>query len=200
MEAHEVVTKDGYILEMHRIPHGLTNLNPDPNRPVVLLMHGLLCSSADWVVTGTDKGLAFILADLGYDVWMGNARGNTWSRKHRDYDPNKFLSKFWDFSWHEIGIYDLPAMIDHITETTKTERIFYVAHSQGATAFYVMTSEKPEYNDKIRLMVGVGPAAYMGHMPNFFMRIIAKLEETIDVIHILYFKYYSLIYYICRFS
>lgn len=197
---HDVVTEDGYILEMHRIPHGLNNPNPDPQRPVVLLMHGLLCSSADWVVTGTDKGLAFILADLGYDVWMGNARGNTWSRRHEDYDPNKFLSKFWDFSWHEIGVYDVPAMIDHIIETTGTEKIFYIAHSQGATAFYVMLSEKPEYNNKIRLMAGIGPAAYMGHLPNLLLRIVAKLEKTIQVIHIFLSKYCSLINDICRFS
>lgn len=92
-----MVTEDGYILEMHRIPHKNGVTDPDPNRPVVLLMHGLLCSSADWVITGVDKGLAFILSDLGYDVWLGNARGNTWSKNHTDYNPQNHRSQYWDF-------------------------------------------------------------------------------------------------------
>ena len=37
---------------------------------------------------------------------------------------------FWDFSWHEIGYYDLPAMINHILNTTKNDKLHYVGHSQ----------------------------------------------------------------------
>lgn len=96
VEQHPVQTEDGYILEMHRIPHGLTNQGVQ-NKPVAFLMHGLLCSSADWVLMGPEKGLAYILADLGYDVWMGNARGNTWSRKHIQYNPDKDKEEFWTF-------------------------------------------------------------------------------------------------------
>jgi hypothetical protein len=57
MELHTVTTEDGYILEMHRIPHGRDRDNSPGPRPVVFLMHGLLSSSADWVVTG--PGCAF---------------------------------------------------------------------------------------------------------------------------------------------
>ena len=55
VETHEVVTKDGYILEVHRIPFGKNS--PGRNRSPVLLMHGILSSSADWVLTGPEKGL-----------------------------------------------------------------------------------------------------------------------------------------------
>lgn len=82
---------------MHRIPYGKINTSSEPGKKVVFLMHGLLSSSADWVIMGPEKGLAFLLADLGYDVWMGNARGNTYSRKHNKFNPDKKKKKFWNF-------------------------------------------------------------------------------------------------------
>jgi len=52
-EAHIIETKDGYLLTLHRIPG-------KGQRPV-LLQHGLLCSSADWVIPGKDKGLGILI-------------------------------------------------------------------------------------------------------------------------------------------
>jgi predicted alpha/beta-fold hydrolase len=54
-ETHEVHTADGYILTIHRIPHRTSE--PAGSKPVVLLLHGLLGSSADWVIAGAQKGL-----------------------------------------------------------------------------------------------------------------------------------------------
>ena len=52
------------------------------------------------------------------------------------------------YSWNEIEIYDVPAMIDYIIERTGQEKIFMIQHSQG-TAFFVMASERPEYQEKM---------------------------------------------------
>lgn len=52
VEIHYVTTEDGYILQMHRIPN--------PGKPVIFLQHGLLCSSADWVMMGPEAGLGEI--------------------------------------------------------------------------------------------------------------------------------------------
>jgi alpha-beta hydrolase superfamily lysophospholipase len=63
---------------------------------------------------------AFILANAGYDVWMGNNRGCAYSLMHKTLDPKKKEDEpqYWDFSFEEMGIYDLPAEIDFILEST----------------------------------------------------------------------------------
>ncbi|KAF3419812.1 hypothetical protein E2986_13308, partial [Frieseomelitta varia] len=145
-ETYQVVTEDRYVLQLDRIA-GSVKSPPSGNKPAVLLLHGLLDCSSTWLLPGPEKSLGFILADWGYDVWLGNVRGNRYSRKHLDFTPSD--QKFWMFSWHEIGTYDIPAMIDHITEKTEQKKIFMISHSQGSTAFFVMASERPEYQEKI---------------------------------------------------
>ena len=58
VETHQVITDDGYILTMHRIPHGKISPRTDSERrPAVYVQHGILSSSADWIVTGPKKAL-----------------------------------------------------------------------------------------------------------------------------------------------
>lgn len=82
-----------------------------------------------------------MLADAGYDVWMGNARGTENSCKHTHLNPNGSNQKeYWSFSWHEIGYYDLPAFIDYILKLTKYAKLNYIGFSQGTTTFLVITT------------------------------------------------------------
>lgn len=105
---------------------------------------------------------AYLLADAGYDVWLGNARGSEPSRGHIRLPSTGWRQKqYWQFSWHEIGIYDLPAMIDFILSKTHRKQLNYIGYSQGTTAFFVMMSERPEFNAKIIEAQLMAPAATM---------------------------------------
>ncbi|KXJ71265.1 hypothetical protein RP20_CCG021027 [Aedes albopictus] len=173
VEVHHTTTEDGYELELHRIPSL-------PGSPVVFLMHGLLCSSADWVIIGPNNALAYLLADLGYDVWMGNARGNRYSRRHVSLTPK--MHAFWQFSWHEIGYYDLPAMLDYTLNQTNQSKLHYIGHSQGTTSFFVMASTRPEYNEKIHLMLALAPVAFTEHVRSPLLKVMARFQNSLTAL------------------
>ncbi|GBP43579.1 Lipase 3 [Eumeta japonica] len=179
-EIHSVQTDDGYILEMHRIPHGREGA-PLGGRPAVLLMHGLLSSSADYVIIGPGKALGYILADAGFDVWLGNARGNHYSRRHTSRNPDSIFTSFWDFSWEEIGRFDVAAMVDYVLETTSQKNLHYVGHSQGTTAFFVLNSMRPEYNEKFASAHLLAPVAFMNNFPSDALASVASHTNILYV-------------------
>ncbi|KAM3955566.1 lipase 3-like isoform 2-T2 [Aphomia sociella] len=184
VEVHKVITPDNYVLEAHRIPHGKDQNNqPDPNKPVVFILHGLISSSAEFVVQGPGRALAYLLADAGYDVWLGNARGNYYSRENLVLNPdNRRNLDFWRFSWDEIGNIDLPAYIDYILELTGQSKLHYIGHSQGCTAFLVLNSLRPEYNDKITSFHGMAPAAFFIYNTIKLINFLAPYEAPLEAI------------------
>ncbi|CAF4863815.1 unnamed protein product [Pieris macdunnoughi] len=179
-ERYDVVTEDGYILEVNRIPRGKGS-SWSSKRPVVFMMHGLTGCSNSYVELGSQYAMGFNLADSGFDVWLGNARGVGNSRRHKSLNPdnNRQKSKFFDFSWEEIALYDLPAMIEFALKTAGQDKLHYVGHSQGGTVFLVLNSMKPEYNKKFisaHLLAGVG---YQKNFPNSLLKTAARFTTTI---------------------
>ena len=80
-----------------------------------------------------------------------------------------------------MGIYDVPAMIDHIIEQTKQQKIFMVSHSQGTMAFFVMASERPEYQEKMIASFALAPVAFISQIKNPLIRELAPFTEVIYV-------------------
>ncbi|KAA0725322.1 Lysosomal acid lipase/cholesteryl ester hydrolase [Triplophysa tibetana] len=156
-EEFEVVTDDGYILSINRIPHGVKYQAWQEGKPAVFLQHGLLAAGSNWVTNLPNTSLGFLLADNGFDVWIGNSRGNTWSRKHKHLNPD--TKEYWEFSHDEMAKKDLPAVINFITETTGQKQIFYVGHSQGTTIAFMAFSTMPELASKIKMFFALAPVA-----------------------------------------
>ncbi|ODM90579.1 Lipase 3 [Orchesella cincta] len=160
IQSHNVTTSDGYILTIFRISGGRRS-PPREGKPAVLVLHGWGNSCDSWIALPNDKNLAYLLADTGYDVWLGCHRGTSFSLGHTTLNSNTDIG-FWDFSFHEMGLYDFPAMVDHVLLTSGNEKIFVIAHSQGAIAFLVAASEIPSINKKIRAAYLMAPGAYLG--------------------------------------
>ena len=101
--------------------------------------------------------MPLILADSGYDVWMGNNRGTEYSRGN-----TKGLTidqqEFWAWDWGQMGIYDDPVNIEFIKSEAEVDKIFYVGYSQGTVQmFYGLIKEKKAISDSLHKYVALAP-------------------------------------------
>lgn len=175
IEKHYVNTEDGYILCMFRIsgPKGSSavqnanqrKLNPNQRpKPVLFYQHGLMDSAAGICVDGLDS-MAFYFADLGFDVWMGNSRGNRYSKNHRYLESSQ--EEFWNFSFYELGRFDLPAQISYILTETRAPNLTYMGHSQGTTQMFSALAEEAEwYRERVNLFVMLAPVVRVDRCNN----------------------------------
>ena len=178
-DVHKIQTKDNYILTVHRIPPSDTSHGHSITRKPIILMHGLIGSASDFILPGKNRALSALLHEQGYDVWLPNARGTTYSKKHALYDSSQ--PEFWNFSWHEMGVGDLPAIVDYVLNYTQQSSLHYMAHSQGSTTLFVMLSEKPEYNDKIASGHLLAPVAFLKDIKSPPFRLMAEKYDQVEV-------------------
>ncbi len=186
-ESHTATTADGFSLGLHRIPwspHNQTRLG----RPVVLLQHGLLDSSFAWVANYPNESLAYQLADQGWDVWMGNNRGNQWSPPPAD--------SIWQFTWDDFARYDVPGQIDYILSVTGATSLGYVGHSQGTTQMFAAFTVVPELSTKVNMFVALAPVAYVHNQQSPLLSGLVKsgLDQYLMSLGIKKFLEYSWIY------
>ncbi|KAF9618266.1 hypothetical protein IFM89_000901 [Coptis chinensis] len=176
-EAISVVTSDGYVLLLERIPRR-------DARKAVYLQHGIMDSSMGWVSNGVVGSPAFAAFDQGYDVFLGNFRGLV-SREH----INKNLSsrQYWRYSINEHGTQDIPALIEMIHQVKTSElknsqpdleeeingdqpyKLCAICHSLGGAAIlmYVITRRIEEKPHRLSRLILLSPAGF--HDDSSFM-------------------------------
>ncbi|KAH9792024.1 triacylglycerol lipase 2 [Citrus sinensis] len=143
----DVTTKDGYILNLQRIPEGRAAGGGQIKRPPVLIQHGVLVDGLTWLLNPPEQNLPLILADHGFD-------------------------EFWNWSWDELVAYDLPAVFDHVYEQTG-QKIHYVGHSLGTLIALASFSEGLQV-DKLKSAALLSPIAYLSYMRTALGVIAAK--------------------------
>lgn len=110
VEEHKVTTEDGYILTVFRVN---SKDNKDPNsKPAVFLQHGITEDGHAFFLGGEELGLGNLLAQAGFDVWVGNSRGSKYSREHKTLDIKS--KEYWEFSFMQMGQFDVPANLAYI--------------------------------------------------------------------------------------
>eukprot|EP01120_Amphizonella_sp_Union-15-10_P013201 TRINITY_DN609_c0_g1_i4.p1 TRINITY_DN609_c0_g1~~TRINITY_DN609_c0_g1_i4.p1 ORF type:complete len:389 (+),score=56.47 TRINITY_DN609_c0_g1_i4:81-1247(+) len=174
-ENHHAPTSDGWILSMQRIPHGRTNTKA--TKGPVLIQHGLTDSSVGFCLNSPTESLPYILADLGYDVWLGNNRGNGVSMTNINYTPDQ--AEFWDFSWDEMALYDFPSQINYVLRVTGQSKLSYVGHSEGTIQAFAGLIHDNSLADKIKVYIALAPVAYVTNVEVAILRTLAALDAVL---------------------
>lgn len=174
-ESHLVKTEDGFQLTLHRI-------NPEdngfePNGKCVYFQHGLLMASDVWcVMLNKDDNIPFRLCELGYDVYLGNNRGNKYSCKHAHLLPSD--KEFWNFSIDEFALYDIPANINYILDLKGVSSLIYVGFSQGTSQILSSISINHDLNEKISKLVLISPATTPKKLSNWLINSIVHFQPS----------------------
>ncbi|VEN49251.1 unnamed protein product [Callosobruchus maculatus] len=171
---YKVKTTDGYILTVFRIPRvGST-------KPPVFMLHGVQSSAAIFVSLGKSS-MAFLLYEAGYDVWLGNYRGNEYSEGHETLNATQ--REFWDYSVDDIALKDVPAMLQLVTyHAGHRGKIIYIGHSLGTTAGIIFASEYPSTAaNTIGLLVLLTPAYKLPNMRSPYRFIFPLLYPALEL-------------------
>lgn len=157
-------TKDGYLLGLHRLAYRkgeegkrVNHREGSIRKKVVYLHHGLLMNSEVWVCqTEEQRCLPFQLVERGYDVWLGNNRGNKYSKKSTQHIPSS--PEFWNFSIDQFAFFDIPDSIEYILSVTEQPSLSYIGFSQGTAQAFATLSIHPMLNEKVDVFIALAPA------------------------------------------
>jgi len=169
-DLHETTTKDGFVLNVQNI---YTPASPEEkkSRTAVILQHGLLQNSAVFV-TNEESSLAFYLAEQGYDVWLGNNRGN---HKHEHLTPDQ--EEYWNWGLDELAVYDFPAIVGFVLSQVPHSRVVYVGHSQGYAQAFAGVCRNKEVASRLKLLVGLAPPVYVNAPDNFVLQKMKNMSQ-----------------------
>lgn len=171
-EQHSVQTDDGFYLVLHRIPK-------KGGKPV-LFLHGCMMTSEAFLTH--EDSLPFRLSRAGYDVWLGNYRGNKYSWRHKFLSPTS--NQYWDFSLDEIIHFDIPAMIQLVLRRSKQEKISIVGFSQGTATPIACLSVHPEFQLKVDKLIGLASTTKPSPIGNNFIGSI--MNSSPEMLYILF--------------
>lgn len=130
--------------------------------------------SADaWIMNYPEVAPAFVAARRGYDVWLGNNRGNKYNHEHVSLTTDD--KEFWQYSWPELGTKDLRAMFEAVKERTGQEKLAYVGYSLGSTSmFYALVKDQPFIQDTVSVFIALGPATKISHSTSKLVQEMSK--------------------------
>ena len=71
------------------------------------------------------------------------------------------LKEKWDFTWADMGIYDIPACLDKIIEVTGKPKVTLIGYSQGASQIYYGLAKMQDYfAERVNRFIALAACAF----------------------------------------
>ncbi len=189
----EITTKDGWTLNIWRYKPKQIK----PNTLPVILCHGLSYNSFFWDLT-EKTSLARYLQSAGYDVWSVDLRGAGLSSKPALSEikqlfrlnislinpvniknaPADLLKLNWTVDDH-IN-YDIPAILDFVTEKTGKDKVVWIGHSMGAMIMFGYLGKHPDDN-RVAGFVAVAGPMYLVRPVNDIFEMMVKQKDFVKI-------------------
>ncbi|XP_063923395.1 lysosomal acid lipase/cholesteryl ester hydrolase-like [Zophobas morio] len=178
VETHTVISEDGYMVTLFRIP-------VKTPKGVVLVHHSIATSSQIYLWQG-NHSFAVTLWRNGFDVWLANHRGTSYSNRHINITTSDF--NYWNFGAHEMALYDVSAELRHISEKTNNSKIIFIGHSLGSGVGLMYASlQSEEAKNYLHTMILLAPPAYFTYATSIvavlkpFAAILERLSKFLQI-------------------
>jgi len=178
VEVHQIITDDGYVIDIFRISGRNRYDNSPPSdlpRSPVILFPEVIFPPEVYIQNIRNESLGFILADAGFDVWLASWRGHAYSRNHVTLDPDG--DEYWKFGLDEMGRYDVAGTIRYVHNVTG-QKVVTMAEGFGAGIVLIGLATRPEINDMINLNVGLSPTCTMHRSSRHVGSVIFSIDIT----------------------
>jgi pimeloyl-ACP methyl ester carboxylesterase len=119
------------------------------------------------------QSLGYILHDQGFDVWLGNSRGNSYSQDNIHFPRHD--KEYWKtIDWGLMAEFDIPAFVGYVRNATGFAKVAYVGHSQGTTQmFAALAANYGNIKEQLTVFVALAPVAYVKHQKSPLLTIMA---------------------------
>lgn len=138
--------------EKHYVPGSyggqlyLNRIRRSDQGPVVFMLHGFGSSSE--VFAQQETGLAYYLAQFGFDVYVADLMARGKSRPH--------LSRTSQYQVKDIIEQDLPALIQTVQRTSHKDIEFVICEGYGSAWFLSALAKHPDWAESLRGLVHYG--------------------------------------------
>lgn len=162
-QSHKATSTDGYITTLWRITGANGERRDAPLGPV-LLTHGMYSDGSGWMER-TDGALSAFpvqLHNMGYDVWISNARGTESSLGHTLLDWTT-QPEYFDYCFEEMAN-DVSAQVDTILAAREGEtcaQVQVVTHSTGSSPALLAAIKDLTMQEKMARLVTFAPCYFV---------------------------------------